>query len=459
MKKRDVFVLVVICAFLLFIPFSLGEITSVTPNPIASAVLVESNNSAIFNLTINSTQEDEIEIYALAGMMIEPSKPIELKAGSNIIEIKAYPNDMLKKQRGVYSFEYKLKDRSGRILTEYLKISIAELKDAISFKTLDVEYKDNEVKTVVTNLQEAYLNDLKIKLFSSFFDDEKTISLKPKEEVVITSAINKANISSLPAGSFVLKSEVSARGVNANFDSSFRYIPKPDVLTKEVEGGIIIRKNVVEKTNNGNVPATVQISIKKDIFSRLFTMHSLDPTKSERSGLFVTYSWEKRLEPSEKFYVSATTNYTLPFLFIVFIIIIVLFIYSYTRTNLVLIKRVSYVKTKGGEFALKVRIYVRARRFVEDIRVTDRLPGMTMLYERFGNKPNKIDHSMRKLFWNIDKLNVGEERVFSYIVYSKLKVVGKFELPPAAASFSREGKTNHVVSNRTFFISGIADGI
>lgn len=434
-------------------PFSLAQVTSVTVEPKASSVLVESNNSAIFNLIINSTENDEIEIFALAGMVIEPYREVAIKEGPNTLEIKAYPSEVLKRQKGTYNFEYKIRDKAGRVITDYLKINIVALEDALSFRTLDLNYGDKEAKIIVKNLHDAYLNDITVKLSSSFFEGEKTLSLKPNEEITVSLPINKQNIGEIPAGSYVLKTEALARNTNANFDSSFSYVQKEDIKVREGKEGVIIRKRVIEKTNEGNVPATVQITMSKDIFSRLFTMHSLDPIKTERSGFLVTYTWEKRLEPAEKLSVSTTTNYTLPFLFIIFIIIIVLLIYSYTRTNVVLTKRVSYVKTKGGEFALKIRVHIKARRFVEDIQIIDKLPGMTTLYEKFGSKPNKIDHSTRRLFWDIERLNAGEERVFSYIIYSKVKIVGKFELPPATATFSREGKTHHIHSNRTFFVA------
>jgi hypothetical protein len=75
------------------------------------------------------------------------------------------------------------------------------------------------------------------------------------------------------------------------------------------------------------------------------------------------------------------------------------------------------------------------------------------LYEKFGIRPDKIDAATKRLFWNIERLNSGEERVYSYIIYSKLNVVGRFELPSATAIYQREGKTEQVLSNRTFFVA------
>ena len=116
-------------------------------------------------------------------------------------------------------------------------------------------------------------------------------------------------------------------------------------------------------------------------------------------------------------------------------------------------KKVCLVKTKGGEFALKVSINVKARKHIDNIQVVDRLPMMTKLYEKFGRHPDRIDEASKRLFWNIPRLNKSEERIFSYIIYSKVRAIGRFELPPAMAIFEKDGEQHEVLSNRAFFVS------
>ena len=75
------------------------------------------------------------------------------------------------------------------------------------------------------------------------------------------------------------------------------------------------------------------------------------------------------------------------------------------------------------------------------------------LYHQFGIKPHIIDESARKLTWQIGHLNAGETRVFSYVVYSKMRVLGNFHLPLASATCAVNGKPLHVSSNQTAFVS------
>jgi hypothetical protein len=126
---------------------------------------------------------------------------------------------------------------------------------------------------------------------------------------------------------------------------------------------------------------------------------------------------------------------------------------TYLRTALTVKKTVSFVKTKGDEFALKVTVRLKAHKHVTNIKINERLPGMAKLYEKFGRKPDKFDERTKLLSWNIPDLNSGEERIITYIIYSKMKILGKIELSPTHVSFDQGGKNNETLSNRTFFVN------
>ena len=117
-------------------------------------------------------------------------------------------------------------------------------------------------------------------------------------------------------------------------------------------------------------------------------------------------------------------------------------------------KRVTYVRAKGGEFALKVLIKVKAKKFVENIKIVDKLPPIVKLYEKYGTiNPDKIDEKNRRLEWNVENLDKGGEVMLSYIIYSKIRIMGKFALPPTTVIYEREGKVREAESNKVFFIT------
>ena len=148
------------------------------------------------------------------------------------------------------------------------------------------------------------------------------------------------------------------------------------------------------------------------------------------------------------------TNWVIPLFLVLFVVVIVALTRYYSSTDLTLRKRVSFVKAKGGEFALKVSIIVNAKKHVERVNIIDRLPSLVKIYERFGGeKPTRINEKTRRIEWDLDKLDEGETRVLSYIIYSKIGVIGKFALPEATAIHEQEGKIHESSSNKAFFIA------
>ena len=75
-----------------------------------------------------------------------------------------------------------------------------------------------------------------------------------------------------------------------------------------------------------------------------------------------------------------------------------------------------------------------------------------------GEEPKRIDEKNRRLEWSFEKLEAGEIRMMSYIIYSKVGVVGKFAIPSTTAIYEREGEIHETESNKVFFMSDQVKG-
>lgn len=438
-----------------FMLFSLVEAITVDKNEIAPVIIAELDSPAVFELSINNSGvSEEAEIYTLIGVSVTPKFPFQLEQGTNSLEAKFYPSKEMKKQRGFVRFEYQIKGEKSGIFKDSIRIKIVSLKDSLDFSSGRLNPDSPNIIFNIANLEQAHIEDAEINFKSSFFDETKKISLKPLEKVNVSIPVYIDKVRTFKAGQYIYKINVNYKGVEAKFEKTFDYLEKEGVSVSEENSGFIVRRNVITKKNEGNVPVKVKIENEKDIISRLFVVNSLEPLNVKRDGFFVKYSWEKEIQPAESFSITTTINYTMPFILIIIVAIIVYFVWFSSRNYIVLNKRVSFVRTKGGEFALKIRLHVKAKKFVENVQIIDRLPGIAVLYEKFGIKPDVIDSSNRRLIWKTHRLNAGEERVFSYIVYSKIKIVGRYELPSAMAIFERNGKNCEASSNRTFFVAG-----
>ncbi len=448
MKKR-----VVIIGFLLLIVQLISvSAFDVEERDKAGIIISELENPAVFDFVINSDIDDSIEIFSLVGVSMSPRGRFDIRPGDNVVEVKAFPNKDLRSKVGLLTFEYQIKHSNG-VYKDSLEVKVVKLEDSISVSSGNIMPDDESVEIEVRNLQNTYIDDLSLTFDSEFFNKQVIVSLSPYERKNLSVELDKEKMKKLTAGPYILETEVNVGKANAKVESVLNYLEQQGTSINIDSTGFLIRKTITSKTNEGNVIVIDKIEAQRDIVSRLFTSYSVNPDSVVRKGLTVYYVWTNELNPGASWDVSVRTNYTLPFFFIVLIFIVAFLVTVYSRTSVSVSKRVSFVRTKGGEFALKVILSVKAKEHVDNLQLVDRLPGVTKLYEKFGTKPDRIDESTKRLFWNIPKLQAGEERVFSYIIYSKMNVVGRFELPSALVVYEKDGKMIEGFSNKAFFAS------
>lgn len=433
---------------------SVSAALEIEKKPVNDVVILEFSDPAIFTLTLRNTGSTEsFEIYSLVGVEILPKEPFTIPSGeTKTIDIMVNPLDKTKKRS--FTFVYKIKGKNSGIQEDTLSVDLVGLKDALEIGVYDIHPESEQATLYIKNKVNFNFPEIKASFNSAFFNTEKTFSLSPLEKKEFVVPIDKEKIKTLVAGKYILSGNVEIKGVEENIEGDINFIEKSGIKTTESISGIIFREKIIEKENIGNLPSIAEAKTTKDIISRLFTSFNVYPDKSERKNIFVYYSWVKELRPGDKLQITIKTNYLYPLIILIVIVLGAYLIYRYSLSNLSLKKRVTFVKTKGGEFALKVTISASARKFVEKISIIDRIPAMTKIYERFGAyPPDNIDEKNRRLEWNIEGLQPGEERVFSYIIYSKIGVVGKFELPIATAVYERDGKIHETESNRAFFVN------
>ena len=428
------------------------EVSEIEKVPV---VISEMDEPAVFDFVIeNNGVGENVEIYSLVGVVFEPKGVFYLPHGSTTKEFELSPSESIRAKEGNYAFEYEIKGDSSGIYKNSLVIKFVKLENVFDISPRSIIYGSDKAIVTVRNVNRIYLDDIKFTIKSAFFEGTKIVSLGPFESASLVFPV-KENINDLAAGSYVVTTEIEVNNVSAEAKSNVNYVQKESIKEDKEQSGFLIRKTEIVKTNEGNLAVSETTEISKNILTRLFTTFSAEPIITERRGLLVHYTWDDELNPGESSTITIRTNYTLPFILLLLILIGTYSVYVYTRTSVVVKKRCSFVKTSGGQFALKVTLNVKAKKHVDSIEITDRIPMATKLYQKAG-MPHGFDEKNNKLSWKIDRLNAGEDRIFSYIIYSNIRIVGRFELPPATAHFVKDGKTNYVHSNRTYFISDIA---
>jgi hypothetical protein len=317
-----------------------------------------------------------------------------------------------------------------------------------------VDPESNSIEIFIKNTEKFDFGNMDVNFSSPFFNIQKSFYLGSKETKNFTVQLNPDDFRALIAGFYTLTAKVSVEGEEASVEGVIKFVEKNIVTTTKKEFGFLISTQIIEKKNAGNTVERSETVIKKNIISRLFTSFNPEPDFVEREGGSVYYTWDQEIMPGETLEIIVKTNWIFPFLIILFVILIVILTKKYSETNLVLKKKVSFVKAKGGEFALKVSISINAKKYVERVNVIDRFPLLVEVYERFGgDQPSRIDKKNRRLEWNFEKLETGETRILSYIIYSKVGVLGKFALPTATAVYEKDGEIHESESNRAFFVA------
>ncbi len=444
---------IILISLLILLPIASAANLHVEQIEKNNILFAEYNNNATFKLRItnNEAHSDEFQIYSLVSVTIYPKEFFKIRAGETItLDITPIPGrEILKEKRGTYAFEYQIKGKNTGYFKDNLIIKILESKDAVDVTIDNINLNAKDANIRIKNKEKIKINNLKLVVKSKFFEFVETLSLNEEEERSFSVPIILEN--QIEAGEYEVNVLYELNDKKSSETATLKYLEANSISVTEDTTGFIIKKTTTTKKNEGNVPAVASVTARRNILTRLFTVYSDRPTASQRSGIFVDYSWEKELSVNESYTVTVTTNYTLPFVMVLLVIAVALLTRFLVTSKVVIKKRVAFVRTKGGEFALKVALRVKANKDVSQLILTDRIPGHAKLYNKFAVHPHRIDESTRKLEWELPHLNAGEERVFTYVIYSKINIVGSFELSAASASFEHEGQREHVFSNKTYF--------
>jgi len=448
MKKTILFLMAA------FLCLSLVSALEITPEYSSKVIVKDVDSPITLTLKIENASTGLYNLYTLADISITPSEIFTINDKEVQKEFTITAKDDLDID-GHYSFSYILNHRDVEKIEEKLTLKIVNLEDVIEISSDSIDPSTGEVSFYVKNLEDVTLKNISAKFSSILFETEETFDLEPNQKLIIPVNVDESKLKKTKAGVYVIESVFQTKNGEKEIDGTLYLGEKKGITSTEDKSGLLVRTETVTKVNSGNVVESVQIQMKRGIIARLFTTFNIEPTMTERNGLSVEYTWIKeKLNPTEAYVVQAKTNYIFPFLILVVAILVILGFKRFSETKVETKKSVHHVRTKSGEFALKVTLSVRAKTNVENVSLIDRVPAIVKIYNKFGMiKPDKIDVANRRIHWNIGDLNAGEERVFTYIVYSKVGVVGKFSLPEAITVFEKDGNIHEVPSNQVFFMS------
>ena len=451
--KKNLLPLLII---LLILPSILAVNLEIEKESRDEVLIYELDKPIIFELKVkNLGDSGNFTFENTPGFFVMESKEIALNENQvKNIELKVYGKSNLQYDRFFYELQYYIKDSKNTIQSEELTVRIVELKDALKIGTLDIDPESNSINVYIENKENFNFENLNVRFTSSFFELEKRINLGPKEKREFTIDLNKEDFKELTAGFYTLKAEIEIENRKTEIEGTIKFDEKELVISENKDYGFFIITNVISKTNQGNIEVPSDTTVEKNIISRLFTNFEPEPDVVGRQGMKVAYTWNKIIKPGETLNIIVKTNWLFPFIIIILIVAIVVFVKQSSGGDVIVRKKVSFVKTKGGEFALKVSLIASAKKYIERVNIVDKLPPLVKVYQGFGlESPSRVDEKNRRIEWDIEKLEQGEVKFLSYIIYSKVGVLGKFSLPAARIFYELNGRIKETASNMAFFIT------
>lgn len=454
MKKE----LILIIVLMLLMPFVSAEI-EISKTAVVDTVAKEVTTPAVYNYTLynNNNEKDNVTIYTLLDMALSAKDAISVlpEERKNFI-FEIYPGDQLRRKEGFYLFTYYIKSQNSPEVKDTFFAKVVSLYEALEL-TMPIKIYLNDTTAVfkIKNKANLYMPGARFSISSAVLNYAQTVNINPNSDTEIDVPLGDI-MRKYEAGQYAAEISLSMDGKEAwKITDSITLDSILQITSKETEKGwFLYPVRHIVKRNDGNTVVTASARVEKDPLSKIFTKSSVAPTSIKLiKGKFV-YEFQKDLKPNDSFVVDVKTNYLLPLIVLLLIGAVAAFLWMSTTKPVVLTKRVTKVKTKGGEFAFKINLFLKSFIDSKNIKIIDLAPGaLPNIYNQFG-AILPVDIKGRRIEWRIDRLHKGEERVFSYVVYSKFPLFGEINVPKASALYQDmldRNKATH--SNSILFLA------
>ncbi|MEM4605776.1 MAG: hypothetical protein QW103_01935 [Candidatus Pacearchaeota archaeon] len=448
MKNRTfLFALVLV----LFTSVNAFELEKIIVNDIA---IHSFDNPAEFIFKFKNAESGLYEIFTFVDVKIFPNEKFLIDNLSNEISVKVYPTKKIEDIKGRFSFVYYIKDPNYNVKEDRIRIILKEINDIFEIYSRANPLADN-VSFYLENKENVSLKNITIKASSILFEENITFDINPFEKKEFFINVDKEKMRKIPAGSYLLE-VVFISPDQKNFVKQGKIIlgEKRNILEDYKKEGFIIKEEVFFKKNLGNVNEDVQFSIEKNFFISPFLFFNEKPDKIEREGFKKVYYWNKRLSPLDSYEIKIRTNYLYLILFLILLPVLYYSLLYYYKGKVSIKKYIKPVKTKSGDFAVKVKIHLKALKNVKNVSLIENYPSIFKLHNDFGLlKPDLVDDKKHKIKWNAGELMKGEEKIFSYVLYTKLGIYGKLFFPKSVCIYEYGNKVLETSSNKVFLLS------
>ncbi|MBI2208133.1 hypothetical protein HYU50_01430 [Candidatus Woesearchaeota archaeon] len=467
-KKFGIFAFVL----LLYASLANAALFDISVEPVKDKILID--EFAKFKLIIknNMQQADEYRIYSpdfpIWDVRTEPIvNPITLvvsPGGEGSVELVVDPLKI--RDIGTYGVIVNIRsEAANQLKSVQLKVSILSVKGLIQgyvptvVTSVGIPEKidpreEIPIKIVLNNQNIINYTKLTIRLESNSIQDTINTSLEPEEEktLMLTERIDPfAMPQEDELAVSVFSDDISIINPIVKKVEIMEYTDKELVSQKK---NFLRTKTVYDFVSN-NPYYEGKFRTETTLLESIFSSENPKARIAKENGKSY-FVWNAKLE-NNRMRVTVTKNF-IPLFAVIILLLVVIAAYYALRAPLVIRKEASsIVKSEGGvsEMSVILRVQNRGRTKIKDIEVTEIIPSIINIEREvsIGSlQPTKLLRHEKKgttiVKWELNNLDVSEERVLSYRMKSKLSILGTFSLPAATAVFKANDKTFTTASNR-----------
>jgi hypothetical protein len=433
-----------------------AEALTIQKKAINDVVAIELNIPTKYEITVTNknSYDDYIDFVVLVNANITPEGKILVPAKqSKTIIGGILPLDRFK---GNFMYEYYIRGEKSGATQDKMFIKMRPLSDILSVSMpQEITREDPIFPVQVVNKENINLSTVLVTVSSSAFTTMANAFIDANSNQTIDLPLDTGKLKTVEAGTYDFK-------LTFLLNNEYNYTIEKQIKLREFSN-IVSESSTkrsffgytktLTKKNNGNIKQLVTIELYQNPVEKVFSQFSLDSTSSEKSGSKTLFKWQRQIQPGESFVVVAKTDYTIPIVILALIIIAIVAYVIVKQKKVIVSKKALRVQTKGGEFASKIVLLARnvGNSEVGNITLIDRLPLTTQIYEKFGTvKPDKVEK--HRLEWKFPSLLPGEEVVVSYIIYSKIKMLGTIELPRATFHCTNVKNKRLILNSNKIFV-------
>ncbi|HME86834.1 MAG TPA: hypothetical protein VKE88_00275 [Candidatus Nanoarchaeia archaeon] len=467
MKKR---IIGLTTLLLLLIPLSFAATSHVMVQKLSSQTIISPLGEAAFNILVTNDRAEQDLFFIEVPDVVWSVRTTYAPEYTTGMVMSAYETKnttlYLKPNKniapGTYFVELRVKSQTTKEFDSQIFIVKVDPKfvdytavigtEIIGSTSIDPQ-KSNSLKIAFKNDEPVYLENVTIETKSRFLNKVSVFDLPPYSEKVVDFTLNIDASTPKQEDTVIITASHANKKVatleTTLFIKEFRLPYKTDIQTTKrflhtIHNIIFTNTENAQKTQDAAIPAPD---------SRAYIITSPSAVTEDFDDVSYLVWKGVSLSPDETYTVTVIEDYR-PVLGGIIVLLIFIVAYYTFRSPIIIQKKGYGVHKKDtGNNEIKIVIHVKNRsgRFIEQVRVLDRLPVIHKVEPDFGAgtpEPKFRRHGNAEIMldWDI-ALAPKEERIFTYKMKSALPIVGEYVLRPVVVQY---GKRNRRVTSEAY---------